>query len=137
MKIYYLPLNDGEVYPCRMRIVKERFRDTGVRLSFERGFGTFAYTPDAYYVKRNISGPVVANMYTHARIESPLLSLYELKKYYWTERLTEEFESIFLPKYLEFYQTHLYDLKENNHICHVYLVEYAGGELKEHRFSFR
>ena len=81
----------------------EMFKNTDVHLNFAyytRDYGTFAETQDRYFVKKNITGRVVASMYMHSGYKSPILSFYVIGKNNFCDELRVEFEQ----KYLTYWQ---------------------------------
>ena len=77
MKIDSRPLNKGETFCCSMRAAKELFRNYNITLNFSylgRDFGTFAETPDRYYVERNVKGRIVSSLYMRTNDKNAILS---------------------------------------------------------------
>ena len=134
MKINARPLNEGETFVCSMKKAKEMFKNTDVHLNFAyytRDYGTFAETQDRYFVKKNITGRVVASMYMHSGYKSPILSFYVIGKNNFCDELRVEFEQKYLPEFYKLYQTML---KDDGLIINtkLMLVEYVNNELKLH-----
>lgn len=110
MKIQIRPLNKGETFCCSVRAAKEMFKNTDINLNFafySRDYGTFAHSPDAYYLKNNIKGRVIAALYAHNKTTHTNLSFYVIKKNEFTQKIIEDFEKSFLPKFYDFYHNHL------------------------------
>lgn len=138
MEILSRPLNKGEVFPCSFKSAKSFFKDTDVVLNFakySRVFGTFANTTDAFYVKKNISGRIIASMYMHYKKPCPLLNFFVLKDCDFNEALTNKFESKVLLHFHNFY-TEVYNTPTKNQ-TEVMLVELQNSDLKMHRFKFK
>ena len=101
------PLNKGETFCCSMRAVKELFREYNITLDFSylgRDFGTFAETPDRYYVERNVKGRIVSSLYMYTNQARPILSFYVLKEENYSPELRTQYEKEFLPEHLRMYK---------------------------------
>lgn len=134
MKVKTRPLNKGETFLCSFKRAKELFKDTSVMLNFaytNRMYGTFARTPQAFYLKNNIKGAVIAHMGMYPRETEPLLSLFVQKKENISPKLQEEFETKYLPQFYDFYQRYFNDTSLNNQAISM-LVELFEGTLKVH-----
>ena len=107
MKIDSRPLNKGETFCCSMRAAKELFRNYDITLNFScygRDFGTFAETPDRYYVERNVKGRIVSSLYMRTNDKSAILSFYVLKEENYSPELRTQYEKEFLPEHLRMYK---------------------------------
>ena len=107
MKIDSRPLNKGETFCCSMRAAKELFRNYDITLNFScygRDFGTFAETPDRYYVERNVKGRIVSSLYMRTNDKSAILSFYVLKEENYSPELRTQYEKEFLPEHLKMYK---------------------------------
>lgn len=138
MEIKTRPLNKGEIFPCSFKSAKSVFKDTAVTLNFgytSRIYGTFARTPDAFYLKNKIGGSVIAAMSMYPRQENPLLCFYVLKKESFPSQLQKEFESKYLFRFYDFYQKLLKDNTLNDKEM-LMLVELLGGTLKLHLVKY-
>lgn len=135
MKIRANPLNSGETFCCSMQRAKEVFRDTNVYLSFAyfmRNYGTFKYTPDAYYMMHNIKGRVLMHITMRENYRQPILSFYPVKSKYFTNEMKDEVEQNYI---LEFYRLYkeLSDVKQPNGLVVMMLLELRGEKLILHR----
>ena len=107
MRILSRPLNKGETFCCSMRAAKELFRNYDITLNFSylgRDFGTFAETPDRYYVERNVKGRIVSSLYMYTNQARPILSFYVLKEENYSPELRTQYEKEFLPEHLRMYK---------------------------------
>lgn len=107
MRMLSRPLNKGETFCCSMRTVKELFREHNITLDFSylgRDFGTFAETPDRYYVERNVKGRIVSSLYMRTNDKNAILSFYVLKEQNYSPELKKQYEKEFLPEYLRMYK---------------------------------
>lgn len=139
MKVLSRPLNKGETFPCSIRSAKELFRDTDVILNFShagRTYGTFVNTPDMFYCRNNIRGIVLSSMYMYAGNHDAMLSFFVVKSNEFNYDLQKEYESKFLPQYLQLYKSLVSD-EPHNSVTTVMLVELVDKVLKLHTFKFR
>ena len=105
MKLISGKINKSEVFPCSFKSAKKIFADTTCTLNFaEHGkyFGTFARTPDAFFVKKNIQGVVVAATYMYEGNDTPFISFYVIKADNYNDNLRKRFELEILPKIYQF-----------------------------------
>ena len=128
MKFTSRPLNRGEIFPCSSKSAKDMFKDTTIHLHFaniSRDFGTFANTFDYFYVRKNVSGQIIASMYMYPIQEHPILSFYVLKQKEYPYRLQQEFEHMVLPQILSFYHERRCDTinKERTKVLLVELID--------------
>ncbi len=139
MEVHVRPLNKGEVFPCSVKSAKELFKGTEVNLNFaytSRVYGTFLNTPDMFYLKNNIRGIVLSSMYMSAGYVQPTISFFVIKSSSYNLTLKKEFETSFLPQYLQLYKS-MIDEKVQNSETTVMLVELVNDNLKVHKFKFR
>ena len=135
MKIRVRPLNNGESFCCSVKAAKHIFQDTGVILNFafhSRDYGTFAHTPAAYYFKNHIKGRVVASLYAHSDTEDSILSFYVLKQETISLKLKCEFETVYLPRFLDFYHSQLKKNTLSDSVA-MMLVELYNGQYILHK----
>ena len=138
MKVDVRPLNKGETFCCSVKRAKEMFKDTEVHLNFAffgRIYGTFAETPDAYFMKKNIRGQVVSAMYIYSGVAASMLSFYVVKQNEFPHILKVRYETAFLPEIFRIYQE---QMKKNALINQVklVLVEVYQNQLIMHEFDF-
>ncbi len=118
-----------------MKKAKEVFRDTDVYLNFSylgRDYGTFAYTPDAYYIIHKIKGRVLASLYMHENYPEPILSFYVVRSTdVYTDDMREEFERKYLFEFRRLY-FEMKNIKQTTGKCKMMLVELLNGKLKLH-----
>ncbi len=139
MKIKSRPLNIGELFPCSFSRAKNVFKETDVFLNFSytsRGYGTFANTPDAFYLKNNVKGKIIASMYTFPGNDKPLLNFFCIKATEYDDFLKQQFEIEILPSIFGFY-SEILQKNAINHDTFVFLVELIDGCLKTHRYTFK
>lgn len=136
MKVLSRPVNKGETFPCSFRSAKELFKDTDVTLNFSRTYGTFVNTPDMFYCRNNIRGIILSSMYMYAGNHDAMLSFYVVKSNRFNRDLQTEYESEFLPQYLQLYKR-LVVAGPHNSETTVMLVELVDNALKLHTFKFR
>ena len=138
MKVLSRPLNKGETFPCSIRSAKELFKDTDVTLNFSytaRTYGTFVNTPDMFYCRNNIRGVILSSMYMYTCNHDAMLSFYVVKSNKFNRDLQTEYESEFLPQYLQLYKR-LVVVGPHNSETTVMLVELVDNALKLHTFKF-
>ena len=112
MKIYSKPVNNGETFCCRMKPVKDLFRNTPISISFAglgREYGAWINTPYYAYMKNRIKGRVVCEMTLTSGCNNAILCFYPLKNELITDNLKRQFEQEFLPQIFEFYNANRYD----------------------------
>ena len=139
MKIISRPLNKGEVFPCSFKKAKDIFKDTDIILSFSchsRDFGTFANTPDRFYVDKNVRGKIIAASYMNPGIAKTMLKLYVLKNSEYPEEFRIQFEQECLPKFHKLYKS-LVACKDDSSIIYFMFVEFVDKQLKIHQITYR
>ena len=135
MKVKKGKLNPGEIFPCAISAAKKVFGDTDVFLNFAsilKDYGTFANTPDRFYVKHNVKGRILAAMYGK-QCEEQMISFYRLKDCEYSDELKAEFEDKYLPEFYRLHKT-LEDIGDGNRV-HLMLVELTEHKLKLHEIK--
>ena len=138
MRILSRKLNNGETFPCSFLEAKRIFKDTDTVLNFSkfgRDFGTFANTPDRFYVKHNIKGRVIAAAYMHPKRKEQMISFYVLKVNDYTDGQRKLFESEYLPEFYKLYESMRFS-NENISITHMLLVELVDKKFIIHKMSY-
>lgn len=134
MEIKKRPLNTGETFCCSMKEAKEVFKDTAVFLDFAylgRDYGTFARTPDRYYLQRKVTGRIVAHMNMYSKDKRPIIGFYVLKEKDFPSELRTEFEQKYLPEFYRLYNE-LFDDQSLISTTKQMMVELVDGKLKLH-----
>ena len=138
MRVVKRNINKGEVFPCTFKTAKSIFNNTDVELNFAcygRDFGTFANTPDRFYVKHNVKGKVVAAMYIRNKYPNPLLNFYVLKSAEYSDELRVVFERDCLQEFYSLYNRA--SAGELTQETHLMLVALYNGKLVIHKTSYR
>lgn len=138
MKVKSRPINNGETFICSFSAVKSLFKKTEIHLDFAylgRTYSTFARTPDAFYLKKNVLGRIVASSYMSPNRTDPILSFFPIKRDEVSTKLIEEFENIYLQKFYDLYMS-LLDFKSCNDFTQLIMVELLDGKLKLHEFKY-
>ena len=137
MKIKIRPLNKGETFCCSVKCAKSFFHSTEIFLNFAfsgRDYSTFAHTKDSYYLKNKIKGRVVASLYAHSKTEKAILSFYVVKQNEFSQTLIDQFELIYMPKLMDFYQSQLQREDLSDHTKTI-LIEFYCGHLFLHEYD--
>jgi len=115
------------------------FKSTDVTLNFgytNRTFGTFVGTPDFYYVKKHITGRVVASMYSYSKKAASLLNFFAIPETLFNEDLKRIFEEVYLPKFYDLYVNKTNDEELSPLKTKMLLIELVNGTLKQHNLEF-
>lgn len=97
-----------------------------------RDYATFEYTADAYYMKHNIKGRVLASFYMKENYPEPILSFYVVRSTdIYTDDMREEFESKYILEFRRLY-FEMTNIERITGKTKLMLVELLNGKLKLH-----
>lgn len=134
MKIYYKKCNINEKYCCTLKVVKEIFNDTKIKINFGafgRKYNPLSNEPGYNYFKKKIKGDIIAKLFVEYGNCNPMLSFYVVKEESFTTNLKEEFENKILLEMLEFYKK---TILLNNKFS-FFLVELINNQLITHIYN--
>ena len=132
MKIYYRKYNKGELYCCSLKAVKEKFKNTDVKMnfgSFRRKYVPLSNEIGYSYYKKHIKGIVISRFYMEYGSCNPMISFYIVNENDYSLILQKKFENEILQQVLDFYNENVI---LNNRYASL-LVELFDGQLIIHK----
>ena len=131
-------LNKGEILPCTVKCLKERFSNTEISISICL---TKKYSFDSASYKRPIiKGAVIASLELNNRESrtgtNGILSIFPIQRTMYAEKDRAMFDSVYIDKLRRWYEVHHKGEVMINCVENI-LVEFYDGAFYTHSFTYQ